>query len=102
MNLLTTPTAPELVFFTFATYGLCHIVMHGEILDAPRAILSRVAFFSSLLSCALCTGFWSGVVMIPFTQNALYPLYSACVCYFLHLLQEWLTDQVYPVDDLVD
>ena len=72
--------------------------MYGEILNYLRKNLTRIKFFNQLLSCALCTGFWCGVVLIPFTGHLLFPLYSACVCYFLHLIKEILCSKAYPDD----
>ena len=71
--------------------------MYGEILNGIRREFTRVEFFRKLLDCALCTGFWCGVVLIPFT-HILFPLYSACACYFLHLIKEILCNKAYPDD----
>ena len=70
--------------------------MYGEILNYFREKLTKTKFFSQLLDCALCTGFWCGVILMPFAHTILFPLYSACVCYFLHLVKEILSIKAYP------
>lgn len=72
--------------------------MYGEILNYFRERLTRIKFFSQLLTCSLCTGFWCGFVLIPFTDSILTPLFCACVCYFLHLTKEILCNKAYPDD----
>lgn len=81
----------NLVLFTFASYGLCHILMYGTILDKPRTWLtSRYNLVNELLSCALCTGFWCGLIIKP---NIIFGLYSAATCYILHLSTGLLLDK---------
>jgi len=92
---MTSLSVADLVFFTLTSYGLCYILMYGEVLNYFRNKLKKTKFFDRLLSCALCTGFWCGVIHVPFTGSILYPLYSACVCYFLHLLKEILCNKAY-------
>ena len=41
--------------------GLTDILMYGKILSKPRNYLIKYSFFKNLLSCAVCTGFWSGL-----------------------------------------
>jgi hypothetical protein len=84
----------NILLFTFAAYGLCHILMYGTILNAPRKWLTtRYKFFNGLLKCALCTGFWCGLIIKP---NILFALYSAATCYILHLIIEILINKAYP------
>lgn len=92
---MTNLSVADLVFFTLTTYGLCYILMYGEILNYIRNKLTKINFFAQLLSCALCTGFWCGILLIPFT-HILFPLYSSCACYFLHLVKEVLCNKAYP------
>ena len=104
----------KLLLLTFAAYGLCHILMYGTILNAPRKWLTtRYKFFDELLKCALCTGFWCGAFMyqwhiLPivkinkiseyFCESFILPFscYSAIVCYIGHLITEILLAKAYP------
>jgi hypothetical protein len=89
----------NLILFTFASYGLCHILMYGTILNSPRKWLtSRYRFFDELLKCSLCVGFWTGLLL---KQNLVYALYSAATCYLLHLIIDILIDMAIP-DDFID
>ena len=83
--------ADSLFLFTFASYGLCHILMYGTILDKPRIWLTtRYNIINELLSCALCTGFWCGLIL---EFNIIYGLYSAATCYIIHLITGLLLDK---------
>jgi len=93
---MTHLSVADLIFLALTSYGLCFILMYGEILNYFRERLVRIKFFNQLLSCALCTGFWCGAVLIPFTNCILTPLFSSCVCYFLHLIKEILCNKAYP------
>ena len=78
----------NLVLLTFASYGLCHILMYGTILDKPRMwLIKRYSIVDALLSCALCTGFWCGLIIQP---NIIFALYSAATCYIINLLTDIL------------
>lgn len=86
----------NLILITFAAYGLCHILMYGTILNKPRKWLtSRYKFFNELFKCSLCTGFWSGLIL---EQDIKFALYSATVCYLIHLVTEILFRKAYPED----
>jgi hypothetical protein len=72
--------------------------MYGSILAGLREYAkSKVKFINDLLKCALCTGFWSGVVVgsivYYFKDSSLdilfLPLISSAVC--------WLYDSVIGV-----
>ena len=81
----------KLVLFTFASYGLCHILMYGTILNKPRKWLtSRYDVIDELLSCALCTGFWCGLIINP---NIIFGLYSAATCYIIPIITGLLLDK---------
>ena len=102
----------NLFFYTMACYGLCQILMYGSIFNKPRFwLMKKSAHMRSLLSCALCTGFWCGLVIYPFTlihdghdcgcgleYIAALPFgfYSSITCYILHLLTEILLAKAYP------
>jgi len=70
---------------------LCHILMYGTILDKPRIWLTtRYNIINELLSCALCTGFWCGLIL---ELNIIFGLYSAATCYIIHLITGLLLDK---------
>lgn len=63
----------SLVLFALATIGLSNILVHGKILDvvkffgkSVREWITSINFFSELLSCYECTGFWSGIAVSAF------------------------------------
>lgn len=67
--------------------GLTWIAMYGTILSPIRDwFTSRFKFFKDLLSCAQCTGFWTGVVMaIPLLILTLH--HSLDIADIQHLLE---------------
>ena len=80
----------NLLLATLAAYGLCHILMYGEIFNNSRAKLIRIKFFKELLACALCTGFWVGLALSPFVEYniILFALYSSASCYIIDSLTD--------------
>ena len=48
------------------------ILVHGKILDKPRAFISRINWFRKLLKCAMCTGFWVGFYALTCVGSLLY------------------------------
>ena len=84
----------DLIIFTFASYGLCFILMHGEILNSLRDRITKFKFFRELLSCALCTGFWTGLILSVGSPTL--TLYSSATCYLLYLITEILINYAYP------
>lgn len=58
----------ELVYFILASYGLTQIIVYGSIFKKFRDMMSD---YTKLFSCAMCTGFWIGVILFflnPFTE----------------------------------
>jgi len=89
----------DLLFYTFASYGLCYILMEGKILNFARDKVTKVKFFRDLLNCSLCTGFWTGLLIGTYADNynnILFALYSSCSCYLIYLVNCILLNQVYP------
>ena len=89
----------DLIFYTFASYGLCYILMEAKIFNFVRDIVTKVKFFRELLNCSLCTGFWTGLLIgtyIPNYNNILFALYSSATCYLIFLVNYILLNQVYP------
>jgi len=87
----------NLFFYTFASYGLCYILMEGKILNYFREQLFKIKFFKNLLNCSLCTGFWTGLFIGILTEYnpLLFAFYSSATCYFLYLINYILLDKVY-------
>ena len=50
----------QLVYFCLVCSGLTQILVHGKIFDKIRP---TQGWFGQLLSCSMCTGFWSGVFL---------------------------------------
>lgn len=85
----------KLLLYTFAVYGLCFILMHGTIFNSLRNyLIGKIDLFKDLITCAICTGFWCGLILAPFFFNVgmFIPaaFYSSAVCYILHLLTDVL------------
>ena len=49
-----------LAYFLLASCGLTQILVYGKILDPIRP---TQGWLGELLSCPMCTGFWSGVFL---------------------------------------
>lgn len=50
----------NLLIFILVAYGLTQILCYGKIFDRVRP---KSGFFGDLLSCSMCTGFWTGVFL---------------------------------------
>ena len=60
------------LFLLFLVSGsLTHVVVDSYIFEKPRHYLSKWEFWSQMLSCNFCTGFWMSLVV-----NALAALYD--------------------------
>lgn len=72
--------------------------MHAQILDSVRSRIVRIKFFKDLLTCALCTGFWSGLIIGTFApyNMFLFALYSSAFCYLTYIVNEYLIINGYP------
>jgi len=89
----------DLLFYTFASYGLCYILMEAKILNFARDKITKVKFFRDLLNCSLCTGFWTGLIIGTYASsynNILFALYSSSTCYLIYLANYLLLNRVYP------
>jgi cytochrome c biogenesis protein CcdA len=87
----------DLLLYSLASYGLCHILMYGKILSPLRDRLVRIDFFNELLSCALCTGFWTGLFIgiLSHFNPIIFALYSSTFCFVLHLVTEIMLKKAY-------
>ena len=72
--------------------------MYGEILSPVRSKMMQYRGINALLKCALCSGFWSGAIISFFTPYNIFifSLYSAAVCFILHLATEIMLKKAYP------
>lgn len=50
----------QLLYFSLAAAGLTQILVYGKILDKIRP---TQGWMGKLLSCPMCTGFWSGIFL---------------------------------------
>ena len=86
----------NILLLTFASYGLCHIIMYGTIFNVPRRwITNRYVVFNELLKCSLCVGFWCGLLL---TRDFTFALYSSAVCYIINLVTDILANKAYSDD----
>ena len=90
----------NLLLYSLASYGLCHILMYGKILSPVRDKLVKIDFFKELLSCALCTGFWTGLFIgiLSGFDPFIFALHSSAFCFILHLVTEIMLNKAYPTD----
>jgi hypothetical protein len=62
----------DLLWFTLAGYGLTQLLVYGSIFKRPRNyIKEKSEFFGELVTCPMCMGFWTGVLLFclnPFTE----------------------------------
>jgi len=91
----------DLLFYTFASYGLCYILMEAKVFNFVRDKITKIKLFKELLNCSLCTGFWTGLLIgiyVPTYNNILFALYSSATCYLIYLVNYILLDKVYPTE----
>ena len=50
----------SLFIYSVACIGMTQILVYGKIFDKLRP---STGFFADLFSCAMCTGFWVGVIL---------------------------------------
>ncbi len=66
----------DLVQFILACYGLTMILMYGKIFNKIRP---KTGFFGNLLTCSLCTGFWSGLFMWLVSNTSFNFFVAGCI-----------------------
>jgi hypothetical protein len=82
--------------FTIACIGMTQIIIYGSIFDRIRP---TQGWMGKLLSCPMCTGFWTGIILwaiSPYTGLFTFDMtpvtafilgcYSSMVCYFASML----------------
>ena len=75
--------------------------MEAKILNFIRVKVVKIKFFKELLSCSLCTGFWTGLLIGTYASsynNILFALYSSSSCYLIYLVNSILLNKVYPTE----
>jgi hypothetical protein len=66
-----------MIWVILANIGLTFILKYGHILKPIRDYLvQRSEKLDELFKCSLCLGFWSGVILLPFTIDS---LHSRCI-----------------------
>lgn len=50
----------SLIYFSLCCAGLTQIIVYGKIFDKIRP---TEGWLGQLLSCTMCTGFWSGILL---------------------------------------
>jgi hypothetical protein len=86
---------------TFAIIGLTFILKYGEILYSVRQFLcNNSRYFTKLFDCALCLGFWSGLVIGMMTGENLYimPFFGAAVSFFADVVLELLQTAIIKLE----
>ena len=63
-----------------ACLGLNYLIMHAKVFNKIRNSIKKIEFFNQMLNCAYCSGFWAGVILLPFSPTILLPLISCWVC----------------------
>lgn len=79
----------------FASIGLTFILIQSLIFKPIRLFLFKFQFFKELLSCAMCTGFWTGLFLAFITKHNsvecfIFGLASSFASYYSYILLEYL------------
>jgi len=71
--------------------------MEGKIFNYFRDKLTKIKLFAELLSCALCTGFWTGLLIGYYAPYnfIIFGLYSSASCYLIYLGNNILIHKVH-------
>jgi hypothetical protein len=83
----------EIIFFLLIGWSITSILVNGSIFDPLRNYLTvKAPFFSKLLTCMQCSGFWVGVILgsLAVTKTIVHPLES-----LVKLQQEWISLLIY-------
>lgn len=58
----------DIILFGLVTFGITNIIVNGSILYPLRKFIwDKSKFFGALFSCAVCTGFWVGILVSALT-----------------------------------
>jgi hypothetical protein len=82
-----------------ACIGLHWIIKYGTILNSIRNYLTKNQLLRELFKCSLCLGFWTGVIIFPFTGEVLLPLASAAACWFFDNINNTLQSVEIKLDN---
>jgi hypothetical protein len=87
----------SLVYDTVVTLGICFILKYGAILNFIRTPLKRLSFFNELFSCALCMGFWIGLIYSGLSQyHITFSFYTAATCWVADYGIQIIQKHLYP------
>ena len=71
-----------LFYDTFVMLGICFILKYGAILNFIRNPLCKIPFFKELFSCALCMGFWIGLLYSTVSSYSItFAFYTSALCW---------------------
>lgn len=75
----------NLFLFCFGSIGITHILVDGEIFRPVKEYINEKlpVFFSKLLNCYQCTGFWVGVFCFWFLYFDCKNIYTSFIYLFL-------------------
>lgn len=90
----------NIILGLIASVGLTFIILQGRIFKEVRLLLSKVQIFKELLSCSMCTGFWTGIfnaiiIGLNLPQIFLFGLASSFLSYFFFSLFEYLDEVIF-------
>jgi hypothetical protein len=88
----------DLILYLLSTIGLCAILKYGTILNFVRDTLTKLSFFKDLFDCALCLGFYTGIIVGIFTSYNIFifAFASAGVCWFADHILILLKNKIWP------
>lgn len=85
-----------MLYYLLSSLGITYVLKYGTILDQVRRwIGSKFVVMVELFHCALCLGFWSGVMIAPLIavtndciSAVLFPFASAAWCWTIDELHD--------------
>ena len=87
--------AYNMLYTLLSCLGLTYILKYGTILSPVRCgLVARAIFFKQLFECSLCLGFWSGVIIAPWTALNVGP-YDAILLPFASAAWCWSCDELH-------
>lgn len=72
------------------TEAIVEILLHSAILDKPRKLLSRLAFFKEMFKCGWCLSLWVGLfvfgLLLLRVEIVLVPIVFHRVSNYIHVI----------------
>lgn len=100
----------HIIFLLLSGIGITFIIKYGEILEYPRLWLTKIpyfgkSFFSKLLKCSMCIGFWVGVLTTYLfldyhTYYCLYPFVQSAICWTVDIILQLIHGIDVIVEDM--